>query len=554
MRKVRFWPVVGVIAVVSGLLTAGAAAIEPSATPKPRFGGTAIFGADQEPLTLNNLVVGGDHAWTSAAHYPVFAGTYTVTPRFLYRPDLVTKVVFTRRPFSVTYHIKPNAKWSDGKPITADDYIFTWKTITDKRWNIISTIGYEDIRRATKIGRSNKIVKFTYKKTYAGWRDLFGEILPRHALNGEDINNIWKNDLDNPKTGKPVASGPFFLASWNRGSSMVFKRNERYWGPKAYLRQIIFRFIEDSNTQVQQLRGGEVDILHPQPQIALAPLRQERNLLVQTALGPIWEKLDFNIGRGDTRNPLLGRRFVRQAISHALNRPALVRTLFGWLNPRFPVLNSGIIMTSSAFYKEHWGKYNFSTSRARTLMTSNGCSAGGDGIFVCGGQRASFRWTGTTGNQRRELTFEIAQAQLKSAGIEIKADFAAPGVVFGRKLPSSDFDIIDYAYVSSSPDISGWDSAYGCRTDVEAQQNNMGYCNRNVDRLLKAANAELDQKKQAALTNQALALMSTDLPILPLYQLPDMLVNKRSLRNVIINPLTIGPFWNLNQGGWWKAA
>jgi peptide/nickel transport system substrate-binding protein len=535
-------------ATLASVLVGGGGATT-SVTPAPRYGGTVLFGADQEPLTLNVFVVGGDHLWAAAAHYPTMAGTFTITPRFQYRNDLVSKVVFTKKPFTVTYHVKPNARWSDGRPITARDYVFTWQTIMNRRWNIVSTIGYEDITRATILGP--KVVKFSFKKPFAGWRDLFGEILPRHALQGEDFNNVWRSAINNPKNGRPIASGPFFLASWNRGSSMVFKRNERYWGKRAYLRQIIFRFVPDTNTQVQQIRGGELDVLNPQPQLSLAPLRNERRLRVQSSTGPVWEKLDFNLGYRGGGHTLLKQRYMRQAFAHGLNRQALVRTILGPINPRLPVLNSAIIMSNSVYYRPHWAKYTYDPARARRILEQNGCRRGGDGIYVCGGQRASFRWMSTTGNQRRELTFEIAQAQLRNVGIEVKSDFSPPSVVFGQRKIAGDYDILDAALSSATPDISGWDSAYGCRTDVEAQQNDLGYCNRRVDALLKRSNTELDQRRQAALVNQALALMANDIPILPLYQLPSYLIHKRTIRGIIDNPLSSGPLWNLNQGGWW---
>jgi peptide/nickel transport system substrate-binding protein len=547
MHRRSLWVLVAALAAGVSLLTSSALA---SSEQTPRRGGTVVFGADQEPGTLNVFVVGGDHLWASNAHYPTMSGTYIVTPKGTYRNDLVRRVDFTRRPFTVTYHIKPSARWSDGRPITASDYLFTYQTIMNKSWNILSTIGYEDISRAQVL--NSKTFKTTYKKTYAGWRDLFGEILPRHALTGENFNEVWRNNINNPKTNRPIASGPFLLNRWNRGTNMVFLRNNRYWGTKALLAQITFRFVPDTNTQVQQIRGGELDILNPQPQPSFTALRGQRGLRTQISRGPSWEKLDFNFR--STGHPLIRQRFFRQAIAHGLNRSALVRTVFGRVLPgiSLPVLNSGIIMSTSRYYRPHWAQYGFNPTRARTLMQRNGCTRGGDGIYNCRQGRASVRWTGTTGNQRREFTFEIAQSQLKNVGIELKSDFAPPAVAFGPKKQSGDYDIFDYAWTSPSPDISGWDSIYGCRTATEAQQNDQGYCNRTADRLLKRGNAELNQSRQAALINRALAILARDLTILPLYQLPGMVIHRTAVRGVLENPFSIGPFWTVRQ--WWKAT
>jgi peptide/nickel transport system substrate-binding protein len=543
----------GLLVAAVGLFASTAAV----ASSDVRRGGTVVFGADQEPGTLNSFIVGGDHLWTYNAHLPVMSGTYIVTRQGTYKNDLVSKVTFTRRPFTVTYQIKKNARWSDGRPLTAQDYLFTWQTIMNKSFNILSTIGYEDISRARII--NSKTIRFHYKKVYAGWRDLFGEILPRHALRGENLNEIWRNAINNPKTGRPIASGPFLLQSWNRGTNMTFVRNPRYWGNKPLVDRIIFRFVPDTNTQVQQIRGGELDILVPQPQPSFTSLRGVRGLRTQVTPAQSWEKLDFNLrtpshSQPGKAHPLMARKFFREAIARGLNRSAIVRTVFGRILPgiTLPVLNSGIIMSSSRYYRPHWAKYAYSPTRARQLLERNGCRRGGDGIYVCGGQKASIRWTGTTGNQRREFTFEIAQAQLKAVGIELKSDFAPPAVAFGPKEQSGDFDVFDYAWTSPSPDISGWDSIYGCRTATEAQQNDQGYCNRNVDRLLKAANTELDQAKAAALVNRALGLMANDLAILPLYQLPNMVIHRTNVRGVIDSPFAGGPFWTVRQ--WWKAS
>ena len=548
MKRGSIWLVLGALVASISLLATTAAVAGTSQTP--RRGGTVVFGADQEPGTLNVFVVGGDHLWASNAHYPTMAGTYVVTPKGTYRNDLVSRVIFTRRPFSVTYRIKPAAKWSDGRQLTANDYLFTYQTIMNKQWNIISTIGYEDIGTARVVNA--KTFRVTFKKVYAGWRDLFGEILPRHALQGEDFNNVWRNNINNPKTNRPIGSGPFLLTDWNRGTNMIFARNNNYWGPKALLDRVIFRFVPDTNTQVQQIRGGELDILNPQPQPSFTALRNVSGLRTQISRGPSWEKVDFNFRT--TGHPLVRRKFFREAIARGLNRSAIVRTVFGRILPgiTLPVLNSGIIMSTSAYYRPHWAQYGFNPTRARQVMQRNGCTRGGDGIYTCGGERASVRWTGTTGNQRREFTFEIAQSQLKNVGIELKSDFAPPATAFGPKKTSGDYDMFDYAWTSPSPDISGWDSIYGCRTATEAQQNDQGYCNRTVDRLLKRGNAELDQKKQAALINQALAIMARDLVVLPLYQLPGMVIHRTNVRGVQENPFSIGPFWTVRQ--WWKAS
>jgi peptide/nickel transport system substrate-binding protein len=543
MHLRKLWLLAGVVLVAFTLVSTGSAS-QNSAQSK----GTVVFGADQEPGILNTFIIGGDLFWGAEAVSPVFATTFRVQPNFSFKPDVISKATITKSPFSVTYFIKKNAKWNDGKPITAADYEFTRKTIMDPNVKILSTIGYEDISR-TKIINS-KTVRFTFKKPFAGWKTLFGLPLPSHALRGEDFNKVWLNDLNNPKTGKPIASGPFYLPSggWQRGRQLTLLANPKYWGPKAKLARAVYRFLPDTNTTAEQIRGGEVDVIYPQPQLFLVPLRHQRGLRTQIGRGPIFEHIDFQMGYKDKGNPLLRNLWMRQAIGYGLNRSAIVRALYTQTDiaPGLPVLNDAFIMTQSPYYKANWKYLSFNKTKAENLLKSHGCNKGGDGIYSCGGKRASFGFVWRSGNQLRQLTFEAMQAQLKQVGIEIKAD-DSPNAL-SQRLPNGDYDIILYAWVGS-PDISGLDSIYGCRNDAtnEAQQNSQGYCNRTVDRLLKQANRIFDPKQQAKVTNQAFARVAKDVMTIPLFQKPTYLIYKSKFKGLKENPTSEGPVWNLGK-------
>jgi peptide/nickel transport system substrate-binding protein len=510
--------------------------------------GTVVFGADQEPGILNTNIIGGDLFWGSQVVSPVFATTYRVTPDFSFRPELISKATITKKPFSVTYFIKKNAKWNDGKPITAQDYEFTRATIMDPNVKILGTTGYEDIVK-TKIVNS-KTVKFTFKKPFAGWKTLFGQPLPSHALQGADFNKVWLNDLNSPKTNRPIASGPFQLPNggWQRGRQLTLVRNPKYWGPKAKLAKVVYRFLPDTNTTAEQIRGGEVDVIYPQPQLFLVPLRKQRGLKTQVGRGPTFEHIDFNLGHRGKGDPLLRNLWMRQAIAYGLDRRGLVDALYTKteIAPGLPVMNDVWITTQSPYYKPYWSYVKHNATKVRQLLTSHGCSKGGDGIYVCGGRRASFGFMWKSGNQLRQLSFEAMQAELKSVGIEIKAD-DSPDALSDRK-PSGDYDIVLFAWVGN-PDISGLDAIYGCRNDAtnEAQQNDQGYCNKKVDSLLKKANTIFDTKQQAKVSNQAFSLIAKDLPTIPLFQKPTYLIYKSKLKGLKENPTNEGPVWNIGK-------
>jgi peptide/nickel transport system substrate-binding protein len=557
MHRSHFRLVVGVLVAALSLMVVGGAMGGSSA--KPRSGGTVVFGADQEPNLLNTFITGGDHFWAGQITGTVIVGAHVLTPAFVYKPFMISKVKVQQKPFRLTYFIKKSAKWYEGGKgvtgdVTADDFIFTWRTIMDKRWEILGVTGYEDIARAKKINK--KTVQFIFKKPFAGYKTIFGQILPAYALQGQNFNQTWINNINNPKTNRPISNGPFYLTSWQRGRQAELNRNPSFkLSRTSYLQKVVVRFLADTNTTAQQIRGGEVDVIYPQPQAFLVPLRQVSSLRIQVGLGPVWEHIDINFGYKGQGDPLLRKKFVREALMRGLNRQAIVNALYHatGIAPSLGVLNSGILVANQKGYKPHWAKYPFSTARARTIMSSNGCQTGSDGIWVCAGAKATLRLSTTAGNALRVLAEEIMQSQWKAAGFQINIVNDPGRLLFDERLPGGNFDLAMYAWVGS-PDITGWNNIYGCRDDAknQNQQNRQGYCSAKVTSLLNQVNASFSEAKQKALTNQALAIMANDMVIIPLFQKPTYLIHKRTFGGLKENPTSAGPTWNIEF--WYKTT
>jgi peptide/nickel transport system substrate-binding protein len=558
MHLRKLWLLAGVVLAALAIVTTGSASQQSA-----KASGTVIFGAEQEPGILNADIIGGNLFWGAMAISPVFPTTYRVYPDFSFRPELVTSVKVQTNPFRLTYHIKKSAKWYEvgggTKPITAADYITGWKTIMTKDFKILSQVGYEDIKSAKAI--NSKTVRFTFTKPFAGWRTLFSSqvVLPTYAVKGEDFNKVWINDMNNPKTGKPISGGPFYMPNggWDRGKQLTLLRNPKFWGPKAKLAKAVYRFLPDTNTTAEAIRGREVDVIYPQPQIFLVPLRHTAGIKVQVGRGPIFEHIDFNMGFGKGPfNDLLKQLWMRQAIAYGIDRKAMINALYTKTDiaPGLPVLNDPVILTASKYYKAHWKGYTHNAKKAIALLKAHGCTGGpatpgAGGTYTCSGTKASFKFKWRSGNQLRQLSFEAMQAQLKDVGIQLVAD-DTPNAL-SQDLPNGNYDIILFAWVGT-PDISGWDAIYGCRSGSDhAQDNNQGYCDQKVDKLLVSANHQLIASKQYATTNQALAQMVKQVPTVPLFQKPTYLVYRTALKGLVENPTSEGPVWNINK--WTKA-
>jgi peptide/nickel transport system substrate-binding protein len=558
MHLRKLWLLAGVVLAALAIVTTGSASQQSA-----NAGGTVVFGAEQEPGILNGDIIGGNLFWGSMVISPVFPSAFRVYPDFSFRPDLVSTVKVQTNPFRLTYYIKKNAVWYEAggptHPITSADFIAGWRTIMTKDFKILSQVGYEDIASAKAINK--KTVRFTFTKPFAGWRTMFSSqtVVPSFAIAGEDFNKVWINDMNDPKTGKPISGGPFYMPNggWDRGKQLVLLRNPKFWGPKAKLAKAVYRFLPDTNTTAEAIRGREVDVIYPQPQIFLVPLRHTAGIKVQVGRGPIFEHIDFNMGFGKGPfNDLLKQLWMRQAIAYGIDRKSVVQALYTKTDiaPGLPVLNDPIILTASKYYKAHWKGYTHNAKKAIALLKAHGCTGGpatpgAGGVYTCNGVKASFKFKWRSGNQLRQLSFEAMQAQLKDVGIQLVAD-DTPNAL-SQDLPNGNYDIILFAWVGT-PDISGWDAIYGCRSGSDhAQDNNQGYCDQKVDRLLVNANHQLDATKQYNITNQALAQMVKQVPTVPLFQKPTYLVYRTVLKGLVENPTSEGPVWNINK--WTKA-
>lgn len=532
---------VGAMSIVSG---ASAHPSKASHTAAPKAGGTLIFGSEQEPPCLNLNLNACNNTWANYYAQLVLRGVYMVDPKFTYVNDLVSKVSLQLNPQRVTYTIKPNAKWNDGTPVSGKDFVFTLTTILNKAWDskptgegIVSRTGYDQISKSSATAKS---ATFTFKTNYADWKDLFGIVLPQHALVGEDFSKAFINDIKNPKNGKEISDGPFVFSGWNHGSDFTLVKNPTFYGSKAKLDKIVARFLTNSNTEIQAMRGGEVDAIYPQPQLPLADLKSVSGLSIQSHLGPQYEHIDIQVG--PKGNPLAKFPWVRQSLMMSIDRASLVKAVFSTLNPTLKPLGNVIYLNNQPAYVDHFKTWNYNAAKAAKLIESHGCKKGSDGIYSCNGTRLSFQFESTAGNQLRVLAFSAIQQQLKANGIEVINNFKPSNIYFGTDLPNGNYDLAMFAWsggVDPAPNTPIWSCPSGAGT-----QNYMNYCDKAVDALFQKGNAELDPKKRAALYNQADALIARDLPTIPLYQKPTYLVYNNKVKGMTDNTTQAGPMWN----------
>jgi peptide/nickel transport system substrate-binding protein len=576
----RFWLFAGVIAVgVAAMATVGAtasfgrtaslsgaslhaapfnAAAIPDTVAARKAKKILVFGMEQD-VTGFNLAEADETAYWAAltGETPVIRGAYIIDQRGNYHLDQASRVKVTKKTLTIT--IRKNAFWMWGKkkvPVTNADYAYTWKQFMDPKNNVASTTGYSNISGYTLRGKKTIIFHWKPGQPFADYRDLFGYIYPSFALKGLSFNTFWLNCVCG-FDGKPVSDGPFYVSNYSRGQGVTLRPNPFWYGHKPGLKEIDFKLITDTNSEIQAMRGGEVDAINPSPQTALASLIHQRGIVYSSVPGFIQEHWD--IGQGPKSAPLLKQPWMRQAIALGMNRQSLINALYGQIAPGLKPLNNGMYEIGPNA-KPWFNKWNFNPTKAIDLLKKH-CTGGpskptqgNSAVWTCGGQKAEFRFQTTAGNQRRATSAAIFSSQLGAIGIKLNVSFqpANPNF-FGQTLPSHDFDLAEYAWLGS-PDPSGFDAIYQCVNAAKnlGGQNYKEYCNRTVDRLVARGDIELNAKKRTNDYQTAAKIIANDVAIIPLYSSPSILAYKSSVKGMGAsnNPTQEGPTWNAELWHW----
>jgi len=386
-------------------------------------GGRVVFGeATTWPENLFPLISAGNATSTADIEAQLLPQTYEIQPDFTVKWN---EEFLTEEPKSevsgdsqtVTYKINPDAVWSDGTPITADDFEFSWRLqrSSDPAAGgcpaLLSTSGYDQMT-AVDGADEGKTVTVTYSPPFADWQSSFAgnnsPVFPAHVMDKDSPEALcaattagWPLAEGLPSD---ISGGPWQLKkeSINAGQqTVVLTPNEKYWGDKPKLDQLVIQGIgNDPTTAVQGMSSGELNMIYPQPQLDLVDQVQalEPNVESEINFGLSFEHLDFN-----TTDPILSDVRVRQAFAMALDRQQIVDQTVGQFSSDAQVLNNHIWKNNQPEYQDNApDQYKTADPNgAKALLQQAGWAPGPDGILTKGGQRLAIRIDTTPNNPLR---------------------------------------------------------------------------------------------------------------------------------------------------------
>lgn len=510
-------------------------------------GGSITYASEKNPTNFNTLSSDGNTFDTAVILNPVFPGAFSAQPDFsvsLNKELLDSAEVTTEDPETITYKINPKAVWSDGVPISADDFIYVWEVSkgTDKGYTAAASAGYDVIKSVT--GSDNgKTVTVVFKEKYSDWKALFGPILPAHFMKtlNADPHKAFNEGLTGEQI-KKISGGPYIVSTYASNKQVVLTKNAKYWGKAGHLDTIVFRILTDAAVEPQALANKEIQVMYPQPQVDLVKqVKAIPGVTSDVGFGPIFEHFDFNLA-----NPFLKDLALRKALFTAVDREQILESTVKQFSDKAEVLNNRMLVKGQPGYQDNVTSENLGAGKvddAKKILTDAGYTGVGSKLTTKDGKAvAPLRMRYTEGNKIREQECELFQAVAAKLGVTVTVTTTDD---LGGTLDGHDFDVVVFAWVGTPFPNSGNKDIYV----TKAGSNYDSYSNSVVDEALKDAAVQLDQKKAQEDLNKADLQVSKDAVTLPLYQKPTFLAYLDTYGNIHNNSTSVGATYNIQEWG-----
>ena len=444
---------------------------------------------------------------------------------------------------TVTIKLNENAKWTDGTPITADDFVFTYQMATNPANAGVNTAPFDQVESVTAPDAQTVVV--TFKQAYGPWlTTLWRYLLPAHILKpvfdaqGSIANAEWNR-------APTVGCGPFVFKSWEAAKEARFAANENYWLGRPRLTEIITSFLGSDDAKAAALKGGQADLATFLVNTAayLKDLRTAGMQTVPVNSGYIegWSfMLDPTNG-----HPALQDVRVRQAIAHALDREGMRQAIMGGA----PELAASL-WENTPYADPNLQPYPYDPEKAKQLLDEAGwVDSNGDGTRDKDGVDLILSQVVLKNDARMGIQ-QAAKAQLAAVGIKLDpfdVDSTTFFLAFDSAGPiaTGQYDIFEYApRTNNYPDPGTLD--YLCAR-IPSQQNPQGenwsfLCDQELDALLQQGGAEIDYQKRQQIFQQISKKIYEQAYFIAFWTDPDFWVANPRLNGVRLSGVT--PFFN----------
>ena len=460
-------------------------------------GGTLIDAMTGEPSGLISMIAG--ESASSAVTANIFNKLLKYDKNLDLEGELAQSWQVSPDSKTITFTLKPNLKWANGKPLTSADVLWTWQSVTDEKTGSPYASDFQLVKKAEAPDALTFSV--TYAQAYApaldSWAGL--QVLPKHLLEGKDLHTT-------AFARNPVGSSYYKLDKWTHGENLKLSRNSSSVLGPAKIDHLISRIIPDNSAQFLELMAGNIDSmgLDPIKYSRIIPARPElkQTLALYKELGNSYTYLGFNL----KHKPFDDKR-VRQAINYAIDKQEIIDGVY---------LGLGINIASPYKPGTRWSNpalkpYGYDPTKAKALLKEAGfADTDGDGIVELNGKPFSFEIV-TNQNKEREKSAVLIQRRLMEVGIKVNIRAIEWASFISRFIKTGDFDVVLLGWgLGLDPDqFNIWHSSQ----QGGDKFNFIGYNNPAVDKLLEQGRVELDPDKRQKIYHEFAKVLLEDSPI-----------------------------------------
>jgi len=487
-------------ALVMGFALLAAAPPGSTAQETPKAGGTLRVALSAEPITLNPGI--SNSQFDGFVTAKIFEGLVYLDEKLQAVPGLAESWTASADNKTWTFRLRRNVKWHDGKPFTSADVKFTIEQVLlplhplgRTTLGAIEALETPDPHTVVIRKKSSNVL---LSPPFIALNALSAAIVPRHVYEGSDIRNHKANVA-------PVGTGPFKFKEWVKGSHIILTRNEDYWQRgRPYLDEVIMRVMPDVNARLLSLSKGDIDYVpfgvsyasvprfENQPAVRVERFKDARYMI---------HGLYFNF-----RKPPFDKVAVRQAIAHAVDKDAVIRTVTFKIDQPATSLQP----SASPYHNSAVEAYALNLDRARELLDAAGVRPGPDGVRV----KATYSVDLGIG-ETAVKTAELVRDQLKKIGIELTVVPMDRAAFLDKVYARFDFDIGSF-FGTMGPDPAAMEKWFATLAKPAPFTNPTGYANPTVDGLLREAALETNPAKRKRIYDQVQLILSRELPYLPI--------------------------------------
>lgn len=464
---------------------------------------------------------------------------------------------------SLTFHIRPEARWDNGDPITAKDVVFSLKALLCPKVNSDAVKSYfefvDDIK--TYDDDSLKVTVYT-KRQYMLAQDIIGydlKVMPEYIFDAnhilrefpvKDFTNQKEAFLNNPKLKefadafnseeygrspeKIIGSGAYKLTNWQTQQRVILERKENWWGDKLkgenmffdiYSKKLIYEVINDFNTALTALKAGKLDVMYVTPVKDYMDLDQSSKFQ-ENFVKSEPDMLAFQYIGLNVRDKILSDVKVRQALAYLTDVDQINDKILYGKGKR---IVGPILPQFKDAYASEIPLYEYSPEKAKKLLADAGWKdSDGDGILdkVIDGQKIPLKLTYTynQGNSMRETIGLMFQNWLKQAGIAMDIR----SLEWGKYLGDLKQQKIQVFYGSWVTDPRNDDPKQLWHTESRnGGSNYTGFGDSKTDKLIDQIGAELDDSKRNVLYHQWQQILHDEVPYI--------FLNNQKFRTVLHN-------------------